>query len=71
MNDTDIMPFGVHKDKEMSKVPASYLLWLYDKMVDEGGPYGSGIQVFEYIEQTYSALESDAGDYIPKHRPAR
>jgi len=24
------MPFGIHKDKKMKDVPASYLIWLYD-----------------------------------------
>lgn len=30
MNDKSLMPFGVHKGKEMANVPASYLLWLYE-----------------------------------------
>lgn len=29
--DTDLMPFGVHKDKQMIDVPADYLIWLLDK----------------------------------------
>lgn len=30
MEDTDIMPWGIHKGKQMADVPASYLLWLYE-----------------------------------------
>ena len=32
MKDTDIMPWGVHKGKEMKNVPDSYLFWLYDNV---------------------------------------
>jgi len=27
MEDTDLMPFGMHKGKQMQDVPASWLLW--------------------------------------------
>jgi len=30
MNDTDRMPFGKHKGREMQDVPAGYLVWLYE-----------------------------------------
>lgn len=28
--DTSIMPYGKHQGKVMCRVPANYLLWLYD-----------------------------------------
>lgn len=31
LTDECLMPFGVHKDKEMQNVPASYLMYLWDK----------------------------------------
>lgn len=30
LTDESKMPYGVHKDKNMADVPASYLLWLYE-----------------------------------------
>ncbi|CAA7196840.1 hypothetical protein CHRY9293_02907 [Chryseobacterium potabilaquae] len=31
MEDTDIMPYGLHKGKQMQDVPAEYLLLLYEE----------------------------------------
>ena len=28
--DESLMPFGMHKDKPLVDVPASYLIWLYE-----------------------------------------
>lgn len=30
LHDSDPMPYGVHKGKDMEDVPAGYLLWLLD-----------------------------------------
>ena len=30
MTDKSIMPFGIHKGKQLDQVPDSYLLYLYD-----------------------------------------
>lgn len=29
--DNTLMPWGVHKGKKLSELPASYLLWLYEQ----------------------------------------
>jgi hypothetical protein len=30
-NDKTVMPWGAHKGKKLSELPASYLLWLYEQ----------------------------------------
>jgi len=46
LKDSDPMPFGKHKGKEMRDVPASYLDWLRDqKWLDEWP------SVAKYIEE--------------------
>lgn len=52
MEDTDIMPYGIHKGREMQDVPADYLLWLYA----EGKCAGP---VKEYIEDNLQVLETE------------
>jgi len=32
LNDSDLMPFGMHKGKKLANVPDEYLLWLFDEM---------------------------------------
>ena len=35
LNDSSVMMFGKHKGEKLANVPASYLLWLFDKGVDD------------------------------------
>jgi len=58
MTDTDLMPFGIHKDKKMANVPAKYLLWLWDEGVTHPG-------VRKYIIDNLDALQKEVGK-IPK-----
>jgi len=54
MEDTDLMPFGKHKGKEMADVPANYLIWLADNgypKVRKDYP-----QVFIYINENKRVL---------------
>lgn len=44
ITDKDLMPFGKHKGKKIADVPPSYLLWLYDQDLEEGG-------IKDYIER--------------------
>ncbi|RMZ60042.1 hypothetical protein D1632_10650 [Chryseobacterium nematophagum] len=50
MEDTDIMPYGLHKGKQMQDVPAEYLLWLYEEEKCTG-------PVKEYIKDNLQVLE--------------
>lgn len=52
LQDTDPMPFGIHKDKKMINVPASYLLWLY-----ENGKCNAAVK--EYIEYNMDVLKQE------------
>ncbi|MGV6816139.1 MAG: putative quorum-sensing-regulated virulence factor [Thiotrichales bacterium] len=59
------MPFGTHQDKEMSEVPAKYLLWLYDELNDRRAT-GTTLDhneknVFDYIEDNLDVLNAEVG----------
>lgn len=53
MEDTDLMPFGLYKGKEMANVPASYLKWVKDtvKKNDLTKP------VLKYIKDNWDSIE--------------
>ena len=58
MKDSDLMPFGAHKDKKMGDVPASYLLWLADQPdVKRRWP-----GLFAYVDNNRAHLEKEARD---------
>lgn len=57
MRDEDLMPFGMHKGKMMSDVPAKYLIWLRD----EGC---SNPDVSKYIKENWTCLLKECPDYI-------
>ncbi len=66
------MPFGVHRDKPMEKVPASYLLWLWeDEKLWESPEHHTDNQsaVYRYIVENFHALETECPDKIITHRP--
>lgn len=50
MDDSSPMPFGIHKDKQMADVPASYLLWLYENNKCNG-------DVKEYIKENLDVIK--------------
>jgi uncharacterized protein (DUF3820 family) len=52
MEDSDLMPFGKYKGKEMQDVPASYLLYLYNEV----DLYG---KVKDYIEENMDVLKEE------------
>ena len=53
LEDDSLMPWGIHKGKKMEKVPAAYLLWLYDnKKCGEGN-------VKDYIIDNLDVLEKE------------
>lgn len=62
LTDTDLMPFGKHKGAKMEKVPASYLLWLWN----QGNISHPGVR--GYIENSLSALEKECPDTIVERR---
>lgn len=52
MTDESIMTFGIHKDKKLANVPASYLIWLYDNKKCYG-------ELKKYIEENLDALQQE------------
>lgn len=61
LNDDDPMPFGTHKDKPMSEVPAKYLLWLWN----DGKKHEVATNdVARYISDNMDALQQEAPDII-------
>lgn len=52
MEDTDLMPFGKYKGKQMQDVPADYLIWLHEN--NKCTP-----QVKKYIEDNLDVLETE------------
>ena len=52
MEDTDLMPFGVHKGEKMANVPASYLMWVEDNVRENSITK----KVLEYIEENRDAI---------------
>lgn len=51
--DETVMPFGVHKGKQLADVPASYLLWLHEN--NKCTP-----ELKQYIEANLSVIRLEA-----------
>lgn len=52
LTDTSEMPFGKYKGMAMIDVPANYLLWLYEKGLQNGN-------VKDYIEDNLEVLKQE------------
>lgn len=65
LNDQSPIPFGKHKGMKLEKVPANYLLWLWDNGVwaEKHKP------IHKYIHSIFSCLETECTDYIVQHQP--
>lgn len=66
ITDQSPMPFGKHKGTAMEAIPAKYLLWLWDN-----GVYAEQSPMHHYILGSFSALETEAKDYIVQHPPKK
>ena len=64
-DDSSPMPFGIHKEKALENVPASYLLWLWNngkkKELARIGPHGD---LARYIHKNLAALSQEDPDTI-------
>jgi hypothetical protein len=74
LTDQDPMPFGTHSGKPMEKVPASYLLWLWEdglwQLDNACTPRNiSRLVVRDYIKRNFNALETECPDKIITRRP--
>lgn len=64
LTDQSPMPFGKYRGEPLEKVPARYLLWLWEE-----GKWNEPGGIHDYIKESFSALESEAKDFIVTHRP--
>ena len=55
LRDTDLMPFGLHRGKQMIDVPAKYLLYLKDNGLRKGN-------VMSYILDNLEVLEKEVAE---------
>jgi putative quorum-sensing-regulated virulence factor len=70
MTDQDVITFGKYKGTAMEKVPASYLLWLWNNGMWRSNVRGADSDpVRLYIIDNFSALEKECPDTIIDHRP--
>jgi uncharacterized protein (DUF3820 family) len=70
MTDDDIVTFGRYCGEKIGKVPASYLLWLWDNGLWDANKRGARVDpVRQYIIENFHALETESPDYIIEHRP--
>jgi len=58
MEDSDLMPFGKHKNHRLDDIPASYLLWLYD----QDGFKNRNAELADYIDENRVLLEKEVGE---------
>lgn len=65
LTDQSPMPYGAHVNTKMEKVPASYLLWMWNDgvraAVDEDSKRGT---VARYIRDNMNALKMDDPDTL-------
>ena len=72
LTDQSLMPFGKYVGDQMEKVPAAYLLWLWDNtdMHDRNKQYREeGFAVHDYIRDNFNVLETECPDIIVTHKP--
>lgn len=51
LEDKDLMPFGKHKGEAMANVPATYLLYMFEKL--------DPCSVKDYIKRNMDALKAE------------
>ena len=78
LTDQSQMPFGKYQGYVMEKVPANYLLFLWDEtelwnrgalLSKQDGYSEKRLAVHDYIRENFSALETECKDRIIAHRP--
>lgn len=60
LEDTDLMPFGKYKGKQMQDVPAGYLFYLWTHGLDQD----KSSPVADYIRRNKSVLEKEYPDGV-------
>lgn len=60
LNNDSEMPFGTHKGKKMSEVPAQYLLWMYEAYMKSDESTHNGSRVINYVLINKEEIEKRA-----------
>ena len=60
LDDFSPMPFGIHKGKDMEKVPASYLIWLGKQMANQKNLSTYQLAVQKYIDDNWEILLNES-----------
>ena len=71
LQDSDKMPFGKHKGKQMDEVPATWLDWFSEEAAP---PFGEKAKaVLDYIERSRIAIDSELDEkgLIPRRHAVR
>jgi hypothetical protein len=79
LTDQSQMPFGKYAGHVMEKVPASYLLYLWDETElwnrgallskRQDGYSEKRLALHDYIRENFTALETECEDRIVTHKP--
>ena len=69
MSDEDEITFGKYNGTPIGKVPASYLLWLWDNGMWRETLSNRSDPVRFYIMKHFHALETECPDRIIEHTP--
>jgi len=84
LTDQSQFPFGKYKGYLLEKVPADYLLWLWDnglydrdqvQLECDYGPHEKRghakqrLRVHDYIHANFHALETECPDRVITHKP--
>jgi hypothetical protein len=70
MTDDDELTFGKYNGTKIGKVPASYLLWLWNNGMWKSNTRSQREDpVREYIVKYFNHLETECPDIIIEHRP--
>ena len=69
MTDTDEITFGKYSGTAIGKVPASYLLWLWNNGMWRDVRGSDRDPVLLYIIENFHALQTECPDTIVDHKP--
>lgn len=65
--DDDIMFMGKYRGQRLEKVPAGYLLWMWDAFLWNHEGFDDKMRLKLYIQNSFTALVMDAPDYDVLH----
>lgn len=61
--DESLMPFGQHKGLALDEVPASYLIWLGEKLKEKDKLNSTERALLDYIKDNWDVLQKENNEY--------